>query len=386
MVPVVPYDSNSLQENQSLHQMKQYKKMAEFKRRPRKKKTILKSLKEIFRNGTNSAKRSPSSSSCTWTVIDSFGEVSLDDQDYDEDGYGNYDEFEGYSSSDFFEDESSSSSSSHKNIHRNKGFEERVPSLSEDSVASCRSADGDEEIVGQKKVTIITSTERWGSQDARPLIARGKVYYRHKLYQDALSLYIQASELIQSIISDHNCTDARLLLQDAIVKYEISKSKHALLKESSITLGEHSKEREIAHNKVRHGKLNVLNKTVVYYRDELLRLNGGCNKIDVLNLEKVGYILHLLHTLGDIHGNKLAQYSHALSYYTKALELEIEVFSLIEVQDESVSSMNDDALELRKRSITIQATRNKIGKVQYLTGRLDLAMKSTFLPNMASSR
>jgi len=363
----------------------------EFKQRTSKKKTILKSLKKTFRRGTSSTKRSSSfsrQSSCTRTVINSLGEVSLNDsQDYDEEGYDDYQEYKGYSSSDFLDDESSSSSFHHS--HRNHSSDEIVPSLSEDSVVRCRGADGGEGIVGQKNVIIATSAKRWEDQDARPLITRGKVYYRHRLYQDALILYLQASELIQSIVCDHKCIDARLLLQEATVEYEISKSKYALLNESSTTLGEHNEEKKLAHNKVRHAKLIVLNKTVIYYQDELLRLNGlsgRCNKTDVSNLEKVGYILHLLHTLGNIHVKKLARYSNALSYYNKALDLEIEVFSLLEAQDESVSSIDDNTLELKKRSITIQATRNKIGNIHYLTGRLDLALKRSFIPCISSSR
>jgi len=360
----------------------------------RKKKTILKSIKEIFSSNTKSSKSSSSSisglSHCTRTVINSLGAVSIgDDQDDDDEGYGDYEEYKGYSSSDFLD--SGSSSSSHYHHDNNHNSDRIVPLHAKDSIIHGRDTHIRGEITG-KVIDNSTTRQKHMSKifNAKSLIGRGKAYYRQKFYKDALSHQLQASELIQSAVCDYEFADAHLHLQTAVVEYDISKTKYALLNkphtsQSENNLQDNQTERNVAHDKVQNKKVNLLNKKVVYYRDELLRLNGrcnvsgGCSATGILNLERVGYILYLLHTLGNICVKKLARYSSALNYYNEALELEIEVLSFLETQDEDVN-MDNDELERKKRRITIQVTRNKIGKIHFLTGRLDLALKQGFLP------
>jgi len=352
----------------------------DMKRGSRKKATYT-SLKKLFRFGRSTMTSSSSKqSSCAWTVIDSMGTISLSEGQEDE-GYGNYEEYKRYSFSDFGSDELCTPHHCEKLAHP------------DESTLRCRDARSTtdhgvgivENVINPTEPQKILTIKRKEILEAKSLTAKGKIYYSHKLYQDALSLQLQALDLIQSIMCDQQCIDARLLLQEATVEYELSKSKYALLKECS-TLDENEgkcRKRNIAYNKVQIGKFNLLNKSVIYYQDELLHLDS----VDInnfLDLDKVGYKLYILHSLGKIHSKKLAQYSHALNYYNKALDLEVEVLSVLEARNENLSTNRKH--ELKKWNMTIQTTRKKIGSIHYLTGRLDLAVEQTFTPNEISLR
>lgn len=353
--------------------------------KPKKKKTLLKGLKGLFsgkavnkENAKNRKKARSSSSlasglSCsTRTVINSLGTVSInDDGDDDYEGYGNYEEFKGYSSSDFLEDGSSSFSQHDNDSDQDQNNNRNLPLHSEEFVTGEASDNLSTRHKYLNELHIVQST-----------ISRGKAYYRQRLYQDAIDQQLQASKLLQSIVCNHKPPEARLNYQVAMVEYEISKSKHALLSESSTNQSENIEEKRIvALNEMRNKKRNLLNKKVIYCRDELLRLDdGGGNRSNDcdLNLERAGYILYLLHTLGDISAHKLARYSSALNYYDDALELEIKVLLLLERQDDDVNSIYNDETEMKRRRSAIQATRKKIGRLHYLTGRLDLALTKIF--------
>jgi len=347
------------------------------KRRFNKKKTILKSLKDILRGSKSS---STCSDDCD-SIMNSIGTVSLDEDtphNEVEENYGNYEEYKGYSCVDFLDGKQSSSSSSSQ------------PTCKENCAVSCRNVNDGKGLIGYaidtstlaqplnatSTTTTTTTTERSEIEDPTSLIKKAKNCYYHGLYRDALSLQLRASDLIKSRLE---CTsDSRSQLEEASVEYQISKTKYALLKESSNVVTE--EEKRLACKRVKNGRFKTLYRTIDYYREELVRLDF-CQETeaDVWNLEMVGYRLHLLHTLGDIYVQKLARYSHALEYYNEALEIEIKVLSSMEARKDSVDE--DFGHELKKRNMTIRATRKKLGKVYYFTGRLNLALRKTFVPN-----
>jgi len=294
-----------------------------------KKRTIFRSLKKLF-SGSRSAtsfSTSKQSSSCTWTETgDTFGSIDLvEDQNKDE----GYEDYEDYSFLDFWDDE---------------------------------------HIEDETKQKILTS-EKSLILEIKSLIAKARRSYHRRSYQDALDQQLHILDLIHSALSNNEFIDVQLRMQEAMVECEILKIKYVLLKEC-FTIDE----RRLAHDKTQNSKLNLVNKSVIYYQDELLRLSNGRN-VDVSNLDKVGYTLYLLHTLAKIHNKKLARYSHALDYYNKALELEIEVLAFLEARYEGG---NEDRMrEIQIWNMNIRATREKIGMIHYITGRFSLAMKRT---------
>lgn len=346
------------------------------KRRPNKKKTILKSLKHIFRSSKSS---SPSSDDCDWSIMNSLGTVSLDEDIYDdevEENYGNYEEYRCHSSSEFLDGKQSSSSPSPQSTCK------------ENYAVRCHNVNNGKGIIGSmidtstmKQPLNANSTKRSEIEDPISLIEKAKKCYSHGMYRDALSLQLRASDLIKSRLE---CTsDSRMRLEEASVEYQISKTKYALLKESSDNVTQEDKRH--AYNRLKNGRFKTWNRTIDYYREELFHLDD-CRetKIDVSNLEMVGYKLHLLHTIGDVYVQKLARYSHALEYYNQALELEMAVLSYMEAREDLVD--DNGVRELKKRRTTLRSTRKKIGTVYYFTGRLNLALRKTFAPNTNSSK
>eukprot|EP00555_Chaetoceros_dichaeta_P014889 CAMPEP_0198253022 /NCGR_PEP_ID=MMETSP1447-20131203/3496_1 /TAXON_ID=420782 /ORGANISM="Chaetoceros dichaeta, Strain CCMP1751" /LENGTH=318 /DNA_ID=CAMNT_0043938509 /DNA_START=92 /DNA_END=1045 /DNA_ORIENTATION=- len=287
----------------------------------------LKSLKKLFKGGRSgtSCSTSKQSSSCTWTETeDSF--------DSEEDGYEDYEEC---SFLDFCDDELSS-----------PPHIGRVTCHSEESFLRCRNTrspgnDGGEisepiEIETKQSIIIF---EKNLILEIKSLIAKARTCYHHRLYQDALDQQLHILDLIHSTLCDNEFIDEQLRMQEATVEYEILKIKYVLLKECFTV-----DERRLAYDKAQNGKLNLVNKAVIFYQGELSRLSDG-RKINVPKLGKVGYTLYLLHRLGKIHNKKLARYSLALDYYKKALELEIEVLAFLEARDEGVSE--DHAREIQ---------------------------------------
>jgi len=348
-------------------------------RRLNKKKTILKSLKHIFRSSKSS---SPSSDDCDWSIMNSLGTVSLDEDIYDDEvdeNYGNYEEYRCYSSSEFLDGKQSSSLSSSPSPQS---------TCKENCAVRCHNVNNGKGIIGSlidtstmKQPLNANSTKRSEIEDPISLIEKAKKCYSHGMYRDALNLQLRASDLIKSSLE--YTSDSRMRLEEASVEYQISKTKYALLKEASDNVTQEDKRH--AYNRMKNGRFKTWNRTIDYYREELFHLDD-CRetKIDVSNLEMVGYKLHLLHTIGDVYVQKLARYSNALEYYNQALELEMEVLSSLEAREDLVD--DNDVRELKKRSTTLRSTRRKIGTVYYFTGRLNLALRRTFAPNTNSSK
>lgn len=324
-----------------------------------KRKMISRSLKKMFKGG-KSAKScytcKESSSACTWTETET--ETSFDSE---EDSYRDYEEC---SVLDFWDDELSS-----------PPHIERVAYHSEESFLRCRNTrslgnDGreiSEAIENETKQNIITF-EKNLMLEIKSLIAKARTCYHSRLYQDALDQQLHILDLIHSTLGDNEFIDEQLRMQEANVEYEILKIKYELQKECFTV-----EERRLAKDKAQNGKLNLVNKAVIFYQDELSRLSNG-RKINFSNLDKVGYTLYLLHTLGKIHNKKLARYSLASDYYKKALELESEVLAFLEARYEGVSE--DHVQEMQKWNRNIQATREKISQIHYITGRFDFALKN----------
>jgi len=335
--------------------------------RPFKKKMTFKSLKHFLVKFASSSKSKRSS--CTWTELgDSFGTIDFcDEKNEEEEGYGNYEDYGSYSVLDFLQDELSSPP--------------RIGIISchlEESLC-LRDTRNPEDIEVEIVEDMVNATEQKifihemsVILDTKSLIKKARSYYHSELYEDALLLQLEALDLIQSTICGYECIDLQLRMLEAKVEYEILKVKYALLKESFTT-----DERKLAHNKAQNAKWNLLNKAVTYYQDELLHLNGR-DKIDISNLDKVGYTLYLLHTLGNIHRKNLAQYSQALAYYNEALCLEIEVSTFLEANHEGMRG--DYAREIKSWNMNIRATKKKIGMIHYINGRFGLALKSSFAP------